>query len=1022
MHPLRLKTFVSALSGYLLPTGAVILFLLLWMKSQAIDPNRHNRYISNLLRIQELDARINQNVLQARLGLLPYYDPIVHELAKLKRIQADLQQIPVFLDAGERQSIDRAIELHIQLYQDKESQIEQFKSQIAILRNSESYFPVSVNSLLQNQTIDPTLAALLNKLLQDVLLFNLTTSQELKPQIEGTISQILAVSRPTAQRADVERAIAHARIILTRRPQGDRLVNNILSLPTGDRGEDIAQAYYNAYQQALDTASLNRLALYLLSTLLIIGIATSIIWKLRTSAIAVQQSEAKLRAIFENSLFGIFRVRLEDGLILAANQRCANMLGHESPAEIVGHKRTIDFYVDPSQRQQMLEIVQQQGEINNFEQQFRRQDGTTFWGLFSARLNVAEACLEGAIADISDRHQAEAALQASEAELQVMFAAMTDTVIVFDAEGRYLKYIPKQSLAYKPRVQRIGKTVHDILPKETADLYLDAIRRTLYLQQQSGDLGDCLQKSINVEYYLPIQGKKTWFSASVSILSQNTVLWVARDISDRKATEVTLAQAKEAAEVANHAKTQFLSHMSHELRTPLSVILGFTQLLTRSSRLDPKQQEYLDTISRSGEHLLTLINDVLEMSKIEADRIALNEQDFNLHHLLDGLQQMFQFKATSKGLEFTVERSPDLPECIRTDESKLRQVLVNLIGNAIKFTQAGSVTLRVSFVIRHLSLAKDAQQMTNDQGQMTIHFSVEDTGVGIASAEIDRLFDPFVQAEAGISSQEGTGLGLPISRKFVQLMGGNITVESRLGEGSCFEFYIQAENTAADVIPSPTTSRQVIGLAAGQPAYRILIVEDKPSNRQLLLELLQPVGFDVREAENGREAIAIWQSWQPHLIWMDLRMPVMDGYAATKQIKSAPDAPIIIVLTGSAFEEERQIAVATGCDDFIRKPFRAEVLFEKMTEYLGVQYIYKEEEGRKALDSNRNLHASSLQVMPVEWIEQLRQAAICVNAKLLHQLIAQIPLSHASLAQSIAHLVNNFQFEEIVTLTSAFCH
>ncbi|PSB44962.1 hybrid sensor histidine kinase/response regulator, partial [Cyanosarcina cf. burmensis CCALA 770] len=579
MRPLRLKKFTSALSDYLLPTGAVILFLLLWMKSQAIEPNRHNRYISNLLRIQELDARINQNVLQARLGLLPYYDPIVHELAKLKRIQADLQQIPAFIDAGERQSIDRAIKIHIQLYQDKESQIEQFKSQIAILRNSESYFPVSVNSLLQNQTIDPTLADLLNKLLQDVLLFNLTTSQELKPEIEDTISQILAVSRPTAQRADVKRAIAHARIILARRPQGDRLVNNILSLPTGDRGEDIAQTYYNAYQQALDTASLNRLALYLLSTLLVIGIATSIIWKLRTSAIAVQQSEVKLRAIFENSLFGIFRVRLEDGLILAANQRFANMLGHKSAAEIVGHKRTIDFYVDPSQRQQMLEIVQQQGEINNFEQQFRCQDGTTFWGLFSARLNVAEGCLEGAIADISDR----------------------------------------------------------------------------------------------------------------------------------KAAEAALAQAKEAAEVANHAKTKFLSHMSHELRTPLSVILGFTQLLTRSNQLDPKQQEYLDTISRSGEHLLALINDVLEMSKIEADRITLNEQDFNLHHLLDGLQQMFQLRATSKGLEFIVERSPDLPECIRTDESKLRQVLVNLIGNAIKFTQAGSVTLRVSLGSRESGVGSREQ-------------------------------------------------------------------------------------------------------------------------------------------------------------------------------------------------------------------------------------------------------------------------------------------------------------------------
>jgi PAS domain S-box-containing protein len=1053
---LHLKKFISGFGGYLLPTGAVLLFLLLWMKSQAIDPNRHSRYISNLLRIQELDARINQNVLQVRLGLLPYYDPIVNEIAQLKRIQADLQQVPAFINTDERQAIDRAIQRHIGLYQEKEKQIERFKSQTAILRNSTAYFPLSVNDLTQNRNMNPALAARLNTLLQNVLLFNLATDRELKPQIEATIGQILTASRSTAQRQDVERAIAHARIILTRRPQLDRSVNTILSLPTGDRGEDIAQAYYNAYQQALNTTSLYRLGLYLLSTLLVMGIAAAIIWKLRTAAIAVQQSEAKLRAIFENSLVGIFRVRLEDGLILAANQRCANMLGHNSAAEIVGHKRSTDFYVDPSQRQPLLEIVQKHGEINNFELLFRRQDGTTFWGLFSARLNVAETCLEGAIADISDRHQAEEALQASEAELQVMFAAMTDTVIVFDAEGRYLKYIPNQSLAYKPRVQRIGKTVHDILPKETADLYIDAIRRTLYLQEQPSDLGDCGQKSINVEYYLPIQGKKTWFSASVSVLSQNTVLWVARDISDRKAAEAALAQAKEAAEAANRAKSQFLSHMSHEFRTPLSVILGYTQLLTRSGSFNSKQQEYLDTISRSGEHLLALINDVLEMSKIEADKIALNEKDFNLHHLLDGLQQMFQFRATSKGLEFIVERSPDLPECIRTDESKLRQVLVNLIGNAIKFTSSGSVTLRVRRGNGEWGVGsrEEGQRDKETRGQgdkgnisfsptplvtpsptpsltpypLPLQFAVEDTGVGIAPEELDRLFDPFVQAEAGRTSQEGTGLGLPISRKFVQLMGGNITVESRLGEGTCFRFHIQVESTQADVIPPSTISRQVIGLAAGQPTYRILIVEDKPSNRQLLVELLKPVGFDVREAQNGREAIAIWQSWQPHLIWMDLRMPVMDGYAATKQIKSAPDAPIIIVLTGSAFEEERQIAVATGCDDFIRKPFRAEVIFEKMTEYLGVRYVYQEVAGRmknEAMNSSliphptlrEGLRPTSLQVMSPEWIEQLHQAALCVNAKLLHQLIEQIPPVHAPLAKAIAHLVDNFQFEEIVALT-----
>jgi signal transduction histidine kinase/DNA-binding NarL/FixJ family response regulator len=484
-------------------------------------------------------------------------------------------------------------------------------------------------------------------------------------------------------------------------------------------------------------------------------------------------------------------------------------------------------------------------------------------------------------------------------------------------------------------------------------------------------------------------------------------------------------KAKTQAEEANSAKSQFLANMSHELRTPLNIILGFTQLMTRNSTLEAQQRGYLDTISRSGEHLLTLINNVLEMSKIEAGKTTLSETNFDLYGLLDSLQQMLRVKAESKGLQLIVERSHNLPQYIRTDEGKLRQVLMNLLGNAIKFTSAGRVTLRVArsqkSPIRSPNgkLTPDSYLLSPD----SLNFEVEDTGVGIAPNELASLFEPFVQTEAGQASQEGTGLGLPISRQFVHLMGGEITVTSRLGVGTIFKFDINVGVVAADEIQTQVLTRQITGLETGQPPYRILVAEDKPENRQLLVELLAPVGFEVLEAANGQEAIAVWKRWSPHLIWMDLRMPVMDGYQATQQIKAArSQAPIIIALTGSAFEEERMVALAMGCDDFVRKPFRAETIFEKMAEFLGVRYLYAEVVGGTPTVQTRDtlpstLNPSDLAVMPTEWIEQLHQAATRVNAKLILQLIEQIPPSHTHLTNALIYLVNHFCFEEIVELT-----
>jgi CheY-like chemotaxis protein len=379
--------------------------------------------------------------------------------------------------------------------------------------------------------------------------------------------------------------------------------------------------------------------------------------------------------------------------------------------------------------------------------------------------------------------------------------------------------------------------------------------------------------------------------------------------------------------------------MSHELRTPLNAILGYSQLMARDPHATLTQQEYLETIARSGEHLLGLINDVLTMSQIEAGRTALQESAFDLHWQLYGLQEMFQVRTDDKGLALRLDIAPDAPRYVYADEGKLRQVLMNILSNAVKFTEKGGVTLRVG-----------CQRQDAEAEDTTLSIEVEDTGAGIASEELDALFDPFVQTASGQQSQEGTGLGLPISRQFVDLMGGELDVNSIVGQGTTFRVRIPVALVTRDAVKGLDLQpqRPVTGIEPGQTApdggsFRLLVVEDKPTNRELLIELLTPFGFDVRYAVNGAEGVEMWEAWQPHLVWMDMRLPVIDGYEATRQIKARAEATsrsaIIVALTASAFEEEREVVLVAGCDDLVRKPFREGEIFDVLHRHLGVRFI-----------------------------------------------------------------------------------
>jgi PAS domain S-box-containing protein len=478
------------------------------------------------------------------------------------------------------------------------------------------------------------------------------------------------------------------------------------------------------------------------------------------------------------------------------------------------------------------------------------------------------------------------------------------------------------------------------------------------------------------------------------------VFAAARDVTERKRYERSLQQA-------NRAKSVFLANMSHEIRTPMNAILGFSQLMLRDQDLTPRQSQYLETINRSGEHLLALINDILEMSKIEAGRTTLNLSTFDLPALFKDLEMMFRVRTNEKKLSFSVEILGVAPQYIVSDINKLRQILINVLGNAVKFTEEGGIGVR---------LRVDRQ----DAAAPCLRIEVEDTGPGISADELDKLFRHFEQTKTGQQAGTGTGLGLAISREFIRLMGGDITVTSRVGMGSVFVINLPFKVGDAQAVHANDDSERVLKLKPGQPERRVLIADDIDDNRQLLAQLLAPVGFEVRLVTNGAEAVQEFERWQPHLILMDFRMPVMDGHEAIRRIRAIEggQGAKIIAVTASAMDDNRQALMDIGADDFIGKPFREAELFQKIRAHLGVDYVYAERPAA-ATGGVCELTSESLSGLPTELTAAMREAVLTADLDKLLAEIQKVEAPDPRMAEELKRLAEAFEYQKLLDLLSA---
>ena len=738
----------------------------------------------------------------------------------------------------------------------------------------------------------------------------------------------------------------------------------------------------------------------------------------------VTRSEATYRALFENSSDAIFLISPQ-GLHLMANPHALRLLEY-SPQEYQQLVRTsADPFIHPDHLDELhahFGMVLRGEPTPLFESVLLSKTGRPV----DVEINFSPVrdlsgqiiMVQSVVRDISERKAIENQLRRAN--------ALSETALELTEAGYW--YIPLDGSGTAIISDRIieiqGEAPHGGLNYKMGSNW--DINMRLANPQLAAQASQALSAVLSgqserydaiYQYNRPQDGRVIWIRAAGRVVYDANgrrigVSGVVQDITRQKLQENELHHAKETAEAANQAKSTFLANMSHEIRTPMNAILGFAQIILKDRSLDTRYRSHVETINRSGEHLLTLINEILEMSKIEAGHVSYNPAAFNLHLLLKDLKSMFHPRLEAKNLSLVLDLDDDLPQNIVSDENKLKEILINIIGNAAKFTHEGGITLRCH---------AEADPSEAQPQRLLLFIDVQDTGVGMAADELSRLFRAFEQTRSGAQTIGGTGLGLAISQSHAHLLGGEITVTSQLGEGTCFHVRLAVEQTEEELPPDGLPAQHAVGLLPGTREIRVLIVDDRLENRLVLQEFLEPVGLHTRCAEDGQVALQLAESWQPELILMDLRMPVMDGYEASRRIKAAPFGRdiAIVAVTASILELDKQEISANGMSGYLQKPFKEHELFNLLEEKLGKVFVYQEHipaTGDSAGRETRALTAESLAGIPPELIAQMRAAIINARLDATLELCAAMQPYAPQTATRLRELAENFQYEALLKL------
>ena len=737
-----------------------------------------------------------------------------------------------------------------------------------------------------------------------------------------------------------------------------------------------------------------------------------------------KKSETRYRSLYENASEAILVA--QDRKWCFVNPEAERLFGYDQ-TELVG--MAISQTLHPDDRAMVMERHEKRlkGLFPPDEYTFKILDsqGVSKW----VELKVVGIQWEGApatlcfLTDISDRVSAEKAFHTQKAYLEQLFETAPEAIVLINAKDR----VERVNTEF---IRMFGFTREEALKHSLDDLIIPED-----LHEEGRDFKSRIS-SDEKHVFETIRMRKDGTPLHVSVTGTSIVIdgqlegvyAIYRDISERKMYEDQLKQAKEAAESASRAKSAFLANISHEIRTPMNAILGYSQLLKGDTELSEKQKTYLNTINRSGEHLLSLINDVLEMSKIEAGRKDIRFKSINLHELISDLEAMFGLRAQEKKLRLAVTISDHSPRFVRTDEAKVRQVLINLLGNAVKYTQEGDIHMQVD--CRSL---KGGDIITDQAGEpITFTFTIRDTGIGIPENDLDAIFSSFTRTNIHLTNEGGTGLGLAISQNYAMLLGGKITVESQMGKGSTFSFVLPAETVVeSDVAETVISPKRVVGLASGTTKIRALVADDHSTNRDVLNNMLSRVGFQVKEAVNGLEAVNLYRSWKPHLVLIDLIMPVMSGRKAIKAIRHSsgtPTTPAIIAVTASVLREDRAMVLSEGANGFLLKPLREEDLFEMIARHLDVHFVYDEkgppssvydEKGPPSSEPVRPVKipvtpaAENIHLLPAEMLERMQTALRKLDTDALSAMIDECEAYDGNTAASLREMMNNYEFDRL---------